>query len=464
MSTRMRRISTIFALAWTAALLPFPPASAPAGTASIPAGFDLFETDPSATAFDIQIPPDFFAPGSDPFVGQIKFAGEPLETFNGMPVGDADTVVQRQAPADPNPDATIPIEIVALNLVSMEPLTVTFGGLYPRKWDVRADLSQTRASTGQMTIHSTDPAGGTFDAILEVVPLLTFTDLKGGQTRTFDGAAISPAQLTMTVAGAPWRTGCDLPALAVPGLNDAFCPSFTPQGNKQLTVFDAPIVDHGVRPAQPALEHFKCYGLKASPFQARQVTLTDQFGTRLADVTKRNELCNPVRKWAEPFQNKLAHLVCYATASADIQKPVVVRNQFGSQRLDVHQARRLCVPSQKRKLQEPFEPIVVPIDHFQCYSVDPLTKLYRLGPIGTIKLRDQFGRESVKLGQPVQLCAPVQKDSTPSQHPVSHLVCYAIRDDPVEVRVQVLNQFEKAKISTTRPELLCVPSAKVVVP
>lgn len=461
---RTPRSLTLICVTTLTILLALVPTSAPANPDPIPAGFDLFETDPAATHFDVQIPADFFAPGSDPFTGQIKFAGEPLETFNGAPVGDADTIVERKAPADPLPDATVPIEIVALNLVSMEPITVTFGGLYPQKWDVRAGLSPTRQSTGQIAIHKTDPAGGTFDSTLEVVPLLTFTDLGNGHTRVIDGAVIPSPQLTMTVTGAPWRTGCVLPALAVPGVNDGFCPGLTTLGDKQLTVFNAPILSHGVRPAQPALEHFKCYKVRKEPFQPRQVNLTDQFGTRLADISGRNELCNPVRKWAEPFRNKAAHLVCYTTQSADVAKAVVVRNQFGSQRLNVHTARRLCVPSEKRKLREPFQPIQVPIDHFQCYAVDPLTQLLRLGPIGQVKLRDQFGRESVKVGQPVQLCAPVQKDTTPSQHPVSHLVCYAIRDDPVEVRVQIQNQFEKKKLSTTRPVLLCVPSAKVVIP
>src|SRR3990170_2822469 len=76
-----------------------------AASAQVPAGFDLFETDPASTQFHFQgpgtIPADFFAPGSDPFTGNVNFGGVPLETFNGLGTGDADTVVQRPVAANP---------------------------------------------------------------------------------------------------------------------------------------------------------------------------------------------------------------------------------------------------------------------------------------------------------------------------------------------------------------------------
>ena len=67
---------------WTGAVtlavtmvLPGLQGSAQTGT-SIPAGFDLFETDPEQTIFNFQgpaqIPANFFAPGSDPFAGNVK--------------------------------------------------------------------------------------------------------------------------------------------------------------------------------------------------------------------------------------------------------------------------------------------------------------------------------------------------------------------------------------------------------
>lgn len=433
------------------------------GVATIEPGFDLFETDPQATAFNFPpFPPGFFGPGSDPFMGEVNFTGVPLKVFGGHNVGDTDTVVQRLDVATP-PD-TIPIEIVALNLVSVQPITVTYnGGQNPERWDVNASLSPTQSMQGQMTIQSTSPNGGTFDSQLPVFPLFTFTRLSDGQTRQLDAGFLPPPQATFQANAVPWRVGCVLPALSVPGLNDGFCPGLTPEGQKQRTVENAALARHGVYPAQPAPEHFKCYKVKPSGFKDRQVTLTDQFGTRTAKVATRKELCNPVRKFQELFQNKQAHLVCYTAPGVEPQRVVVVRNQFGSQQLVVRGSQRLCVPSEKRKPNKQFKPIQVPIDHDQCYAVEAQSPLERFGPLGKVRLKDQFGKEKVKVGSPKWLCAPVQKNAEGIQHPVNHLVCYAIRDEPKDIAVQIRNQFEKANLIVGRPRLLCVPSAKLAV-
>jgi len=427
---------------------------------SIPAGYDLFETDPQSTHFDFGLPAGFFGPGSDPFTGRVKFAGVPLETFMGHNVGDADTVVQRLEAANPMPDDTVPIEIVALSLVSMEPITVVYPGMGTHQWDVNVGLSSTQPSQGQMTIRHEGTEGGTFDSQLQVVPRFTFTRLSDGFQVELDGSELPPQILQ--AEGVPWRPGCEPPALAVPGLNDGFCPSF--DGGKVLTLEEALLATHGVRPAQPALEHFKCYTVTPTRFENRTVQLTDQFGQRHAKVTDRARLCNPAQKGIEPFVNRRAHLVCYDITGPDLNTAVAVRNQFGSQRLLVHDPETVCVPSKKRVLGNSFRPIRVPIDHFQCYNVEPLTSLQRVGELGRVLVTDQFGHKRVTIGAAVQLCTPVDKDGSQIQHPVSHLVCYQIAGAEVNVRVEVKNQFERKKIKAISPELLCVPSSKVLVP
>lgn len=423
----------------------------------VPAGYDLLETDPGTTVANVQHPP--FRPGCDPVNEDVHFTGEPIKTFMGHPAGDASTAVQRPQPANfQNGMATVPIEIVSLNLVSVQPITVICNGK-PEDWDVRVTLDPAGQTQGQLTLNQTDPNGGTFDAQLPVRPRFTFKSLSDGTESTFD-----PGQLTgfNLMGNGPWRTGCVPPALAVPGLNDGFCPSFTPEGQKRLTVFQAAFVHHGIYPAQPASEHFKCYTLEKAKFKKRNVTLNDQFGSRQAAVSKRKELCNPVQKNDEPFLNTPAHLVCYTTAGTDPQKLVAVRNQFGSQQLQVRGARRLCVPSEKHKGKKgEFKPIEVPIDHYQCYSVEAKTGLRRLGAIGTVRLSDQFGQEQVTVGDPVQLCAPVQKNNEVIQHPVNHLVCYSIGDKRKKKLVEVRNQFEKKRLTTKKPVMLCVPSSKL---
>ncbi|OFW66077.1 MAG: hypothetical protein A2Z12_10320 [Actinobacteria bacterium RBG_16_68_21] len=439
-----------------------------AGTAladdqTIPPGYDLFETDPQTTHFDFQgpaaLPAGFFGPGSEPFSGQINFAGAPVATFGGHNTGDADTIVRRPRSAMPGAPDPIDIELVALSLVSVQPITVTYTGMGTHEWEVNVGLSPTTPSKGQMRIYGNTTEGGTFDSQLQVVPLFTFTRLFDGFQVVLDGSEMPP-QILMA-EGVPWRPGCELPALAVPGLNDGFCPSF--DGDKVLTMEEALLATHGVRPAQPALEHFKCYTVTPTRFENRTVQLTDQFGTRSAQVTDRTRLCNPARKNNEPYSNKRAHLVCYAAPGPELNTTVAVRNQFGSQRLLVHKAETLCVPSKKREIGDPFRGIRVPIDHFQCYSVEAVTGLQRLGQLGAVNLKDQFGRTTTQVGNAVQLCTPVDKDGSTIQHPVSHLVCYQITGPEVNTRVQFKNQFERTKIKAIRPELVCVPSAKVVV-
>jgi hypothetical protein len=73
------------------------------------------------------LPAAYFGPGSDPFEGQVALVGQPPE----IPGQCADTLIARTAdayyPIVPD-SATIPTEIVALNLVSSTPITVTTGG------------------------------------------------------------------------------------------------------------------------------------------------------------------------------------------------------------------------------------------------------------------------------------------------------------------------------------------------
>jgi hypothetical protein len=449
----------------------------PVGSAAAtpPPGVDLFETDPGTTQLTFQnpgtaIPPGFFGPGSDPFTGQVNFGGVPLETFQGKSIGDADTVVQRQ-PAPPGaPAGAVPIELVELSLQSVEPITVTYaGGQTPEPWSVTVSPSPSVRSQGVIFIDE----AGTFDSQFQVLPLLTFTRIADGQQRALDMGSLPPevrGALNFQQANAPWRNGCVLPALAVRGLNDGFCPGLTPGGEKKLTVEQALFASHGIYPAQPSLEHFHCYSLKRSPFRRRAVALRDQFGARRAPVPRRGELCNPARKNGEPFVNRRAHLQCYGTAGKPLNRLVAVQNQFGSQRLLVKSPRRLCLPSEKRRFRRAapraFPRIQTAVDHFQCYSVRDRSPLWAASPVRGVKLSDQFLGRGARIGKAFQLCAPVQKRwrgrVTPLQHPVKHLVCYTINRRNVIRRVQIRNQFERRAVLTRRSLSLCVPSNKLV--
>src|SRR2546423_9393121 len=88
-------------------------------------GFDLFQTDPEQNVFKCTgkyaIPAGFFTPDSQPFEGFVNFGGEPITSFQGHDVGNADTVVERTGEATPGANGTAgdasPIELRQLSLV-----------------------------------------------------------------------------------------------------------------------------------------------------------------------------------------------------------------------------------------------------------------------------------------------------------------------------------------------------------
>jgi hypothetical protein len=159
------------------------------------AGTDVWVTQPGTSHQDFNpnpIPPDFFAPGSQPFSGIIHFNGDPLGPF-----GPVDTIVERLAFA-PLPgcgsEVTIPIEIVALSLTSVNPITITNNLGPPTQWDVRVTLSSnTPQQPGNMTIRKTHPNGGTFSSTLFVQAKFIFTEV-GNPTnqRTLDTGGLMP--------------------------------------------------------------------------------------------------------------------------------------------------------------------------------------------------------------------------------------------------------------------------------
>ncbi len=178
-----------------AALFVFPAASR---AANIAAGYDILTTLDAYQDFSsTPIPADFFAPGSDPFVGVVVLGGEPVILFppcGTLPMGPTDTVIERKSDAIlPNPgDAdVVPIEILQLNLVSINPITVTYnGGTNPEQWHVRVTVSSIQPSLGSMTITLDHSGGGTFDSQLRVYPRFVFTRLSDHAVRVLDDGMI----------------------------------------------------------------------------------------------------------------------------------------------------------------------------------------------------------------------------------------------------------------------------------
>lgn len=261
--------------------------SAGAQTGNVLAGVDLWSTPGNGSTFDDlsanPIPAGFFGPGSDPFTGTIVLRGSPLPTLGGPSLGPTDTVVRRLADAvlpAPGSQATVPIEIVALNLVSAQPITVTYnGGQNPESWNVKVCLSATAQTQGSMTIRRTCTDAGTFDATLPVRPKFVFTRTSPPATMTLDPGAggqinlgatadrwvynpLPQLQIIRAQAGAVTDGNCDdladapLPAGTnfVPGVWALACECGQPANptqKKVLSTEDALLAAHGMLPPQP---------------------------------------------------------------------------------------------------------------------------------------------------------------------------------------------------------------------
>jgi hypothetical protein len=105
------------------------------------------------------------------------------------------------------------------------------------------------------------------------------------------------------------------------------------------------------------------------------------------------------------------------------------------------------------------------LSHFQCYRIMP-------GPIGhapvAITTTDQFGKQDIKLGQPVQLCNPTvkyhNKKMFPAVNPKAHLICYQIMQSESKPHtVDTRNQFYKRKYQTGPRTVFCAPSFKTLI-
>jgi len=165
-----------------------------AATTYIPAGDDRFETTDNGETYHnfagSPIPAGFFntdgGSTSQPYSGLVPLEGVPLPGE-----GDIDTIIRRnQAVYTPG---TTSIQIVALSLVSINPITVTYTDRPSEDWSIRVGLSDYHTSTGAMSIG----AGGTFDSSLNVYPKFTFTRLSDGAVKLLDtGGGSGPAPLS----------------------------------------------------------------------------------------------------------------------------------------------------------------------------------------------------------------------------------------------------------------------------
>lgn len=103
-----------------------------------------------------------------------------------------------------------------------------------------------------------------------------------------------------------------------------------------------------------------------------------------------------------------SHLAAAAATFACLPEPrrtVRLRNQFGQQSIDVGEARYLLVPTQK--LSDPHSEFPKDLDHYRCYEV---VQVNCVPPLPVVQLGDQFGKRDVRVLRRVYLAVPTVKE------------------------------------------------------
>ena len=204
------------------------------------------------------------------------------------------------------------------------------------------------------------------------------------------------------------------------------------------------------------IDHFKCYEANGDPVNVN-VNLEDQFGVEPGVPVEEPKLfCNPVDTNGEGIGDPTAHLTGYEIGDDHAERIVIVSDEFGAdQTLQIEDPRLLFVPSKKNAA-----PSDLNLYHFKCYEAngDPVNV--------NVNLEDQFGVEpGVPVEEPKLFCNPVDKNGEGIGDPTAHLTGYEIGDDHAEPIVIVSNQFGAGQILQIEdPEILFVPSKKNAVP
>jgi hypothetical protein len=208
-------------------------------------------------------------------------------------------------------------------------------------------------------------------------------------------------------------------------------------------------------PGPVFLDHYKCYVASGAPVDVG-VALQDQFQGRTTLVVEPKLFCTPAEKNGEPMIDPVTHLTCYDTNPiSGGPGPIPILNQFtpAPDVFELLDADTLCVPSTKELVPPPT------LDHFTLYDATGAD-----GPIVTID--DQFGAQVTDLGSTKLFLVPADKNGEGISDPFSHLTCYEILDgEPGPPNVTVTNQFvTDAPIDVGFPTELCVPTEKLISP
>jgi len=209
---------------------------------------------------------------------------------------------------------------------------------------------------------------------------------------------------------------------------------------------------------------------------AAGVSVTD----KESDFFKVKQFCTPADKNDEGIPDRSIYLTCYEAKRALPVRPQVITNdQFGELKLDVRKQRtQLCLRSEliwvddsKPTPTPTASPVPTPEPdpewpsyQYELFRVKRSRGADRFDK-REVTIDDLFLNESVQLKKPDRLGVPTGTDGKGIQNSYHHLNCYSVKAPRFKLRyVQVTNDFGTLDLTVRRPNMLCTPSLKEVVP
>jgi hypothetical protein len=189
------------------------------------------------------------------------------------------------------------------------------------------------------------------------------------------------------------------------------------------------------------------------------VMLDDQWGHSEHPVLDLDKFANPVDKNGEGIINEILHQTWWLIDDPQPGRQVFLENQFGPQDWFVQNGRYLVLPASKN-VPTPLPPETG--QHYKCYEAQgPPMDL-------PVDLVDQWGGVFGSVMEPRYFCNPVIKTfegvTSPTLNDSLHMACYQL--DPPMVVQQAFFAWDQfglwEPLTAVTTEWLCVPSAKLV--
>lgn len=210
------------------------------------------------------------------------------------------------------------------------------------------------------------------------------------------------------------------------------------------------------------LDHFKVY---KQYYYAEQrplkLQLQGQFDQApvAAEIDHMLYFATPVRKNTSPLVDKNAHLAFYSLhGPRERRRVVVLKNQFGLQKLLLGPALYLLVPSHKVEEGSTFPS---QLDHYKAYQVLEGQLVDK-----NVVLADQIDRQDrVEVTKPALFCVPVAKTVNDKTSRIvnakAHITLYDITPRRHRVRKTSKDQFGEHQLVLATSVFLGVPTQKL---